>query len=185
MIIFKSILTTFEVSLVFWGSWDSSKNCLEPNTKQPLQILACPNETKCSVVVRTRTKQHRVILQIYDQKSTVIDIIHFWDHIFSTHNMTLTLFTFLFIKSKICLILTFNSSNYLCYLLYALFTNRFRYWQHLMVFGEKKTSFCKNQNWAENVPKRTQLPSLISTPSSRYTRYGTLEATQPRSWRYK
>ena len=30
MIIFESILTTFEASTIFWGSWGSSENQLEP-----------------------------------------------------------------------------------------------------------------------------------------------------------
>ena len=37
--IFKSLLTTFEVSINFRGSRDSSKNWLEPNTKPPLASL--------------------------------------------------------------------------------------------------------------------------------------------------
>ena len=33
MIIFESIMTTFELSVIFWGNWGSLKNWLEPNTK--------------------------------------------------------------------------------------------------------------------------------------------------------
>jgi len=43
MIIFGSILTTFESRSAFGGSWGSNKNLLEPKTKQPLGNLACPN----------------------------------------------------------------------------------------------------------------------------------------------
>jgi len=43
MIIFESILTTFEASVIFRGSWGSIKNWLEPKTKPPFAILACPN----------------------------------------------------------------------------------------------------------------------------------------------
>ena len=39
MIILESILTTYEVSVIFWGLWGSSGNWLEPKTKPPLQIL--------------------------------------------------------------------------------------------------------------------------------------------------
>jgi len=43
MIIFGSILTTFESSSIFGGSWISIENWLEPQTKPPLGNLACPN----------------------------------------------------------------------------------------------------------------------------------------------
>jgi len=43
MIIFVSILTTFESSSIFEGSWGRIENWLEPNTKPPLGNLACPN----------------------------------------------------------------------------------------------------------------------------------------------
>jgi len=43
MIIFESNLTTFEVSVIFLGSWGSSENWLEPKTEPPFVILACPN----------------------------------------------------------------------------------------------------------------------------------------------
>jgi len=33
MIIFESILTTFELSSIFGGSWGSIENSLEPKTK--------------------------------------------------------------------------------------------------------------------------------------------------------
>ena len=35
MIIFKSLVTTFEMSSNILGSWGSSKNWLEPKTKPP------------------------------------------------------------------------------------------------------------------------------------------------------
>ncbi len=41
MIIFESILTTFEASYIFWGTLDSNKNWLEPKFEPPLAILAC------------------------------------------------------------------------------------------------------------------------------------------------
>ena len=43
MIIFESILTTFEASVIFQGSWGSSKNWLEPETVPPKENLTCPN----------------------------------------------------------------------------------------------------------------------------------------------
>ena len=43
MIIFKSILTTFEASVIFRGSWGSIENWLKPKTKPPYAISACPN----------------------------------------------------------------------------------------------------------------------------------------------
>jgi len=43
MIIFGSILTTFELSIIYGGSWDSIENWLEPKTEPPLGNLACPN----------------------------------------------------------------------------------------------------------------------------------------------
>jgi len=43
MIMFGSILTTFELSSIFGGSWGSIGNWLEPKTNPPLGILACPN----------------------------------------------------------------------------------------------------------------------------------------------
>jgi len=43
MIILGSILTNFELSSVFGGSWGSIENWLEPKTEPPLRNLACPN----------------------------------------------------------------------------------------------------------------------------------------------
>ena len=43
MIIFESILTTFELSIIFWGSFGIIENRLETKTKQPCAIIACPN----------------------------------------------------------------------------------------------------------------------------------------------
>jgi len=44
MIIFGSILTTFESSSIFGGSWVSIENWLKPKTKPPSGNLACPNQ---------------------------------------------------------------------------------------------------------------------------------------------
>ncbi len=43
MIIFKSTLTTFEESFIFWGSWGSIKNWLELKIEPALADLACLN----------------------------------------------------------------------------------------------------------------------------------------------
>ena len=43
MIIFELIFTTFEASVIFWGSWGSIENQLESKTKPPFAILDCPN----------------------------------------------------------------------------------------------------------------------------------------------
>jgi hypothetical protein len=43
MIIFGLILTTFELSIIFRGSWDSIENWLKPKTKPPSGNLVCPN----------------------------------------------------------------------------------------------------------------------------------------------
>ncbi len=43
MIIFESTLTTFEASLLFWGSWGSIKNWLELKIEPPLADLASLN----------------------------------------------------------------------------------------------------------------------------------------------
>jgi len=43
MIIFGSILTTYESSSIFGGSWGSIENCLKPKIEPPLGKLACPN----------------------------------------------------------------------------------------------------------------------------------------------
>jgi len=43
MIIFGSILTTFELSSIFGGSWGSIKNWLELKIKPPLGNLVCLN----------------------------------------------------------------------------------------------------------------------------------------------
>jgi hypothetical protein len=43
MIIFGSILTTFELSSIFEGSWGSVENLLEPKIKPLLANLVCPN----------------------------------------------------------------------------------------------------------------------------------------------
>jgi len=41
--IFGSVLTTFEYSSIFGGSWGSTKNWLKPKTEPPLGNLANPN----------------------------------------------------------------------------------------------------------------------------------------------
>jgi len=43
MIIFGSILTTFELSIIFGGSWGSIENWLKLKTEPPSGNLACPN----------------------------------------------------------------------------------------------------------------------------------------------
>jgi len=43
MIIFGSILTTFESSSIFGGSWGTIENWLDPETKPPSGNLACPD----------------------------------------------------------------------------------------------------------------------------------------------
>jgi len=43
MIILGSIMTTFELSSIFGGSWGILKNRLRPKTKPTLGNLACPN----------------------------------------------------------------------------------------------------------------------------------------------
>ncbi len=43
MITFRLILTTFELSSIFGGSWNSIGNWLEPKIEPPSGNLACPN----------------------------------------------------------------------------------------------------------------------------------------------
>jgi len=43
MIILGSILTTFESSSIFGGSWGSIENWLKPKIEPPSGNLACPN----------------------------------------------------------------------------------------------------------------------------------------------
>jgi len=43
MVIFGLILTTFELSSIFGGSWGSSENRLEPKIKPLSGNSACPN----------------------------------------------------------------------------------------------------------------------------------------------
>jgi len=43
MIIFGSILTTFESSSIFGGSWGNIENCFEPKTEPPMGKLGVPN----------------------------------------------------------------------------------------------------------------------------------------------
>jgi hypothetical protein len=43
MIVFGLILTTFELSIIFRGSWSSIENWLKPKSEQPSGYLACPN----------------------------------------------------------------------------------------------------------------------------------------------
>jgi hypothetical protein len=43
MIIYGSILTTFESSGIFGGSWGSIENLLKPEIKPSLGYLACQN----------------------------------------------------------------------------------------------------------------------------------------------
>jgi hypothetical protein len=47
MIIFGSILTTFELCSIFGGSWGNIENWLKPKTKQQSGDLACPNLYQC------------------------------------------------------------------------------------------------------------------------------------------
>jgi len=50
MIISESILTTFKLSIVFRGNWDSIENWLEPKNEPPSGNLASPISVKLSVV---------------------------------------------------------------------------------------------------------------------------------------
>jgi hypothetical protein len=43
MIIFGLILTTFELSIIFGGSWGSIEKWLKPKTKPPSGNLVCQN----------------------------------------------------------------------------------------------------------------------------------------------
>jgi len=57
MNIFGSILTTFESSSIFRGSWGSIENWLNPKTKPPSGNLACPKKSvKQSVVPKQPQK---------------------------------------------------------------------------------------------------------------------------------
>jgi len=50
MIIFGSILITFESSSIFGGSWGSIENWLEPKIEPPSEILLAQiRETRCIV----------------------------------------------------------------------------------------------------------------------------------------
>jgi len=40
---FGLILTSFKLTIVFEGSWGSTKNWLNPKTESPSGNLACPN----------------------------------------------------------------------------------------------------------------------------------------------
>ena len=57
MIIFESHLTTFEASVIYWGSWGSTENGLEPKIKLPKPSL---------------TKLHNTLWQ-YHERSTKYD----------------------------------------------------------------------------------------------------------------
>jgi hypothetical protein len=56
MIIFESILTTFEVSFIFWTSWGSIENWLELKIEPPLANLALlnPLNTLCRLKTKLR-----------------------------------------------------------------------------------------------------------------------------------
>ena len=43
LLIFESILTTFKLSIIHRGRWDSIENWLEPKTEPPSGNLASPN----------------------------------------------------------------------------------------------------------------------------------------------
>jgi len=43
MIIFESVLTTFELGSIFGGIWGSIENWLQHKIEPPLGNLACPN----------------------------------------------------------------------------------------------------------------------------------------------
>jgi hypothetical protein len=62
MIIFGLILTTFESSSIFGGSWGSIENWLEPQTEPPSGNLACPNLLKpLKVITLGQTKsEHKI-----------------------------------------------------------------------------------------------------------------------------
>jgi len=49
VLIFESILTSFKPSIIFGGSWGSTKNWLEPKTEPPPGNLACPKQGPKSV----------------------------------------------------------------------------------------------------------------------------------------
>jgi len=78
MTIFESFLTTFEASIVFWGSWGSSENWLEPKTLPPLQILTKLSLSKS--LIRTGVMLNTPHLFTIDSvfkwlmKSTVVEV---------------------------------------------------------------------------------------------------------------
>ena len=49
MIVFESILTTFEASFVFWGSWGSSKNRHEPKTLTSIDNFSLLKSVICTL----------------------------------------------------------------------------------------------------------------------------------------
>ena len=51
MIIFKSILTTFEASTIFWGSWGSSGNQLKPTNYKIVTKLSFSKSLICTVEI--------------------------------------------------------------------------------------------------------------------------------------
>ncbi len=56
MIIFKSILTTFEASFIFWASWGSIENWLEFKIEPPLANLALLNPWNTLYLYNVSTK---------------------------------------------------------------------------------------------------------------------------------
>jgi hypothetical protein len=62
MVIFESLLTSFETSLIFWGSWGGGENLLEPKFNHHQHIkLAQIRKTHCSALLIAR--QHTSLLR--------------------------------------------------------------------------------------------------------------------------
>jgi len=55
MIIFWSILNTFESSSIFGGSWGSIENLLRPKIKTTMRKFSLPKSVKRSVDLKLRT----------------------------------------------------------------------------------------------------------------------------------
>jgi len=107
MIIFGSILTTFELSSIFESSWVSIENWLKPKTEPLLGNLACPDQWNAlyvcnftciiiSIGIFTRREKKTFSYIFFPNTfwSFLWDVFfssrrHLWE-LFRIHNMSLT-----------------------------------------------------------------------------------------------
>jgi len=142
MIIFLSILTTFESSIIFWRQLSSIENLLEPKTEPPLGNLACPNPWIALLnlpflTFSSEDKKHPFHKKLITTKVGKINRI--WVRLFVTFKDTFRL-TRSFFTLHYYIIL-----GYIIFFLLFYFLLLFNYFR---IYRAKSFLFCRFKWWA-------------------------------------